>query len=78
MRFLHALDLHLADGAADPLGRIRLGRLQEYLGGGLRKHDLGKVAVDDFQLRLALETEHDRVARLTVFGDGRVKLWQLL
>ena len=62
VRFLHALDLHLADGAADPLGGIRFGRLQKNLRGRLRKHDLGKVAVDDFQLRFALETEHDWVA----------------
>src|SRR5271157_5489154 len=78
VRFLHAFDLHLADGAADPLGGIRFGCLQENLGGGLRQHDLGKVAVDDFQLRFALETENDWVARLAVLGNGRMKLRQLL
>ena len=78
VRFLHALDLHFADGAAHPLGGIRLRRFEEDLRGGLREHDLGEVAVDDFQLRLALETENDRVARFAILGDGGVQLRQLL
>ena len=48
------------------------------LGRGLREHRLGIVAVTRFELAPALESEHDRIVRLPVFGDGSVQLWQSL
>ena len=78
VRLLHPLDLHLADGAAYPLGGIGLRRSEEDLSGGLREHDLGQVPIDDFQLGLALETQNEWVAGLAILGDGGVQLWQLL
>ena len=51
---------------------------RKIFGGRLREHDLGEVAVDDFQLRLALESEHDWIARFAVLRDGGMQLRQLL
>ncbi len=56
VRLLDPLNLHLANGAANPLGGIGLRRFEENLSGGLRQHNLGQVPIDDFQLGLALET----------------------
>ena len=78
VRLFHPLDLDFSDGAADPFGGIRFGCLEKDFGRRLREHDLGQVAVDDFQLRFALEAEHDRIARLAVLRDGGMELRQLL
>ena len=72
------LDLNLPNELADPLSRGRLLRLQPNAGCRLGQHDLSQMAVEVFQLGLALETQNDRILALAIFCNGRVELRQLL
>jgi hypothetical protein len=72
------LDLHFADELAHPLPGIWLFGGEPNAGCWLREHHLGKMAVQVFDLCLALEAKHDRILTLPSFGDRRVKLRQLL
>src|ERR1017187_4353445 len=73
-----ALDLDLADSFGNPLGGAWLGSLQKHLRRGLREHGLGVLAVAFFHLAAALKPHHNRVPVLAVFGEGGMKLWQLV
>src|ERR1700744_2821865 len=78
MSLLNALDSYLPDSIRDPLCSLWLGCLQEDLRGWLRQHHLGEMPIDVFQLGLTLESKNKRIFALSVFGDGRVELWQSL
>lgn len=71
-RFLQPLHFNFPDGIGNPLGRAWLGGLEKQLGCGLRKHRLGVLSVAFFKLTAALETQHNGIAVLAVFGDGGV------
>ena len=73
-----ALDLHLADGLADPLRCSRLARPQEDLGHRLAEHRFGFRAVPGLHLTPALESQQQTHIRLPPFGERGRKLRQFL
>lgn len=74
LRLFQTLDLNLADGLRYPFRSLRLSRLHEDFGGRLREHHLGQMTIDDLKLGFALKTKNQRVFRLPIFSDRRVKL----
>ena len=77
-RLLQTLKLHLSDRIGNPLCRVRLGGLEEYLCRGLREDDFGILAVTLFELAPALESEHNRVAGFAALRDDSMELRQLV
>ena len=78
VRFAQPFHFDFADELADPLAGLRLLRREPNAGRWLREHDLGEMAVQVFELGLALESEYDGIPALAGFGDGGMKLRQLL
>src|SRR4051812_16780101 len=78
MRLPKPLDFYFANRFAHPFGSTRFGRTQEYLGGWLRQHCLGILAIASFHLASTLESEDDRILRLAILCDGGVKLRKAL
>ena len=76
--FAHPFDLHFADELAHPLASPGLLGLEPDIGGWLRQHDLGKMAVDVFELGLALETQDQWVPAFSVLSYRRMKLGEPL
>jgi len=73
-----AFDLDLSNGIRNPLGGVRLSGAKKDLGGWLRQHSLGLVAITGFELAAALEAKHKGDVGFAVLGNGGVQLRQSL
>ena len=74
VRLAQPFNFDFSNGFAHLFGGARLAGAQKYLGGWLREHRFGIVAVAGLHLAAALKAENNRVLRFAVFGDGGVQL----
>src|SRR5579885_3035322 len=76
--FAKPFDFDLSDELAYPLASTRLLGLEPNAGCRLGQHDLSKVTVQVFQLRLTLEAQNHRIVALSIFRNRSMELREFL